>query len=186
MGAHDGAAAGEDEKTRVETHDERGAAEMNALHRWLCGSSLWKNAVERHMFPWVLEDVPLGPHVLEVGPGPGVTTELLRPKIASLTCVEIDCGLAQRLSRRMAGREVSILCADATAMPLTDGAFDTALSFTMLHHVPSTALQDRLLAEVARVLPVGGGGGHGVRRCKPRAARGPEPLSPRERGWGEG
>ncbi len=56
----------------------------------------------------------------------------------------------------MAGRDVGILCADATAMPLPDGACDTALSFTMLHHVPSTALQDRLLAEVARVLRPGG------------------------------
>jgi SAM-dependent methyltransferase len=129
---------------------------MNALHRWLCGSSLWKNAVERHMFPWVLEDMTIGPHVLEIGPGPGVTTELLRPRIERLTCVEIDCGLALRLSRRMAGRDVGILCADATAMPLPDGACDTALSFTMLHHVPSTALQDRLLAEVARVLRPGG------------------------------
>jgi len=129
---------------------------MNALHRWLCGSSVWKTAVERHLFPWVLEDVPLGSHVLEVGPGPGVTTELLRPRTERLACVEIDCRLAQRLSRRMAGRDVWILCGDATAMPLPDGAFDTALSFTMLHHVPSTALQDRLLAEVARVLRPGG------------------------------
>jgi SAM-dependent methyltransferase len=129
---------------------------MNAFHRWLCGSSLWKSAVERHMLPWVLADVPLGPHVLEVGPGPGVTTELLRPRTEHLTCVEIDCGLAQRLARRMSGRAVSIVCADATALPLPDGAFDTALSLTMLHHVPSAALQDRLLAEIARVLRPGG------------------------------
>jgi len=34
--------------------------------------------------------------------------------------------------------------------------FDAAVSMTMLHHVPSAALQDRLFAEVARVLRPGG------------------------------
>ena len=32
--------------------------------------------------------------VLEIGPGPGVTTDLLRERVARLTCVEIDRGLA--------------------------------------------------------------------------------------------
>lgn len=37
-------------------------------------------------------------------------------------------------------------------MPLADRSFDAAVCFTMLHHVPSAALQDQLLREVARVL----------------------------------
>ena len=41
-------------------------------------------------------------------------------------------------------------------MSAAAGTFDTAFSFTMLHHVPSAALQDRLLTEVARVLRPGG------------------------------
>lgn len=41
-------------------------------------------------------------------------------------------------------------------MSFADGTFDSALSFTMLHHVPSPALQDRLLSEVARVPQPGG------------------------------
>ena len=41
-------------------------------------------------------------------------------------------------------------------MSFPDSSFDGALSFTMLHHVPSAALQDGLLAEVARVLRPGG------------------------------
>ena len=35
---------------------------------------------------------------------------------------------------------------------LKNGSFSAAASFIMLHHVPSVALQDRLLAEIARVL----------------------------------
>jgi SAM-dependent methyltransferase len=41
-------------------------------------------------------------------------------------------------------------------MSLADRSFDAAVCFTMLHHVPSVSLQDRLLREVARVLRSGG------------------------------
>lgn len=37
-----------------------------------------------------------------------------------------------------------------------DGRFSAVVCFTMLHHVPSPQLQDRLLAEVSRVLRAGG------------------------------
>jgi SAM-dependent methyltransferase len=45
---------------------------------------------------------------------------------------------------------------DATQMPFSDGRFSAVVAFTMLHHLPSGALQDRMLAEVARVLRAGG------------------------------
>ena len=51
----------------------------------------------------------------------------------------------------MAGRNVTVLCENATALALPDETFDGAVSFTMLHHVPSAALR-----EVARVLRPGG------------------------------
>jgi SAM-dependent methyltransferase len=129
---------------------------MNLFHRWLCQSARWKTTVERYILPWVLDGVDLGPNVIEVGPGPGITTDLLRIRVERLTCIEIDRALADSLSRRMAGQNVTVLCEDATAIPLPDGTFDGAVSLTMLHHVPSAALQDRLLAEVARVLRPGG------------------------------
>jgi ubiquinone/menaquinone biosynthesis C-methylase UbiE len=40
-------------------------------------------------------------------------------------------------------------------MPFPDGSFSGAVSLTMLHHVPSREAQDRLLAEVCRVLKPG-------------------------------
>lgn len=45
---------------------------------------------------------------------------------------------------------------DATAMPFEDGRFSGVVSFTMLHHIPTTTLQDALFAEVHRVLRPGG------------------------------
>jgi len=129
---------------------------MNLAHRYLCRSRRWKNAVETRIVPWVLEGVDLGSNLLEFGPGPGVTTDLLRGRVKQLTCVEIDRGLADALARRTAGSNVTVLCEDATTMSLADAAFDGAVSMTMLHHVPSAGLQDRLLTEVARVLRPGG------------------------------
>jgi SAM-dependent methyltransferase len=128
---------------------------MNFMHRRLCRSERWRQTVEAHILPWILEGVELGSNVLEVGPGPGVTTDLLSPRVGRLTCVEIDRRLADSLSRRTAGRNVTVLCEDATTMSLPDASFDGAVCFTMLHHVASEALQDRLLAEVARVLRPG-------------------------------
>lgn len=129
---------------------------MNLLHRWLCRSARWKTAVESYIVPWVLEDVEVGSRAVEIGPGPGITTDVLRNRVTSLTCVEVDKELAESLRRRTSGQNVTVLHEDATAMSLPDNTFDTAFSFTMLHHVPSAALQDRLLGEVARVLRPGG------------------------------
>jgi SAM-dependent methyltransferase len=129
---------------------------MNLLHRSICGSSLWKNFLETRLVPWTLDGVPLGTDVLEIGPGPGAVTTLLSPKVPRLTCVEKDQRLANSLRRRMDGQNVSVLCEDATATSLPSGAFDSAVCFTMLHHVPTPALQDRLLAETARILRPGG------------------------------
>jgi ubiquinone/menaquinone biosynthesis C-methylase UbiE len=41
-------------------------------------------------------------------------------------------------------------------MPFPAARFSGAVCFTMLHHVPSAELQDRLLHEVCRVLRPGG------------------------------
>ncbi len=129
---------------------------MNLPHRWLCSSSRWRQAVEKYILPWTLEGLDLGSKVLEVGPGYGATTDFLRRRVAQLTCVEIDANLAESLRGRTVHQNVTVLCEDATTMSLPDASFDAAVCFTMLHHVATAALQDRLLAQVARVLRPGG------------------------------
>jgi len=129
---------------------------MNLLHRWLCASSTWKGTVEKFIVPWVLDGVDLGSDVLEVGPGYGATTDILRTRARQLTCVEIDPKLAERLRHRMGDGNVRVICQDATEMVFADESFDSAVCFTMLHHVPSQSLQDRLLRQVARILRPGG------------------------------
>ena len=108
------------------------------------------------MLPYALADARLGDDVLEVGAGPGLTTDLLREQVPRLTAVELDPELAGQLADRMAGTNVEVVHADATALPFEDGRFTGAVSFTMLHHVPTAELQDRMFADVARVLRPGG------------------------------
>ena len=88
-------------------------------------------------------------------PGLGVTTDLLRARARWLTAVELDTALAETLADRLAGTNVEVVNADATNMPFEADRFSGAVCLTMLHHVPSAALQDRLFAEVARVLRPG-------------------------------
>jgi len=128
---------------------------MNLLHRWACRSARWGKVIEQHIIPWTLEGVSLGDDALEIGPGPGLTTEALRTKVERLTCIEIDRRLAASLKKRMDRSNVKVVEGDATAMPFPDDSFSGTVSLTMLHHVPSRELQDRLLAEVCRVLKPG-------------------------------
>jgi ubiquinone/menaquinone biosynthesis C-methylase UbiE len=128
---------------------------MNRLHRWLCRSNRWRKTVAQRL-PWAIAGIDLGPNVLEIGPGPGVTTDLLRISVPRLTALEIDPILAGSLRSRLEGSNVQVIEGDATAMPFGDSEFSGALSFTMLHHVPSKELQDKVVAEVFRVLQPGG------------------------------
>src|SRR3979411_2539970 len=103
---------------------------MNALHLQLCGGDEWAEAVKQYILPWALADLDLGDDVLEVGPGPGGTTDLLKDMAPQLPAVEVDAALAAALVARMAGSNVEVVHADATAMPFADGRFSAALSFT--------------------------------------------------------
>ena len=128
---------------------------MNYLHHWLCRSGHWKKVVHERV-PWVISNSNLGPHVLELGPGPGLTTDLLMQSVPCLTVIELDAEMAASLRARLRESNVDVVTGDATAMPFPDGHFSGGVSFTMLHHVPSPKLQDKLLREVWRVLQPGG------------------------------
>ena len=128
---------------------------MNRLHHWLCRSDYWRATLQERL-PWVLGDIDLGSNVLEVGPGPGLTTDLLRMSAKNLTALELDPKLARSLRSRFERGNVRVVEGDASDMPFVNSEFSGAVSFTMLHHVPSPALQDTVLREVFRVLQPGG------------------------------
>jgi ubiquinone/menaquinone biosynthesis C-methylase UbiE len=129
---------------------------VNENHK-KCGSDEWRAVVRDTILPWALGDTDLGEDVLEVGPGYGATTDVLGERLPSVTAVEIDRELAAMLRKRFADHAaVTIVVGDATALDFPDSRFSGAACFTMLHHVATEELQDRLLAEVFRVLRPGG------------------------------
>jgi SAM-dependent methyltransferase len=128
---------------------------MNVIHRRLCRSETWACTVREQLLPWALRGVNLGGDVLEIGPGYGVTTRLLTDRARRLTVVEVDPDLAGALDAEL-GDRVRVLHGDGADLPLPQSSFDAVVCFTMLHHMPSAAAQDRLFAEAARVLRPGG------------------------------
>src|SRR5690242_860430 len=109
---------------------------MNRLHRWYCRSSHWRKTVRTRLLPWALSGIDLGDNLLEIGPGPGLTTDELHARVEKMTAVEVDPALADALTRRMAGTNVTVIESDGTRLPLADASVSAVVCFTMLHHVP--------------------------------------------------
>jgi SAM-dependent methyltransferase len=129
---------------------------MNTYHLEMLASPRWAEMLERDLLPWVTSVADLGDDVLEVGPGPGLTTDLLRTRTEHLTAVEVDPDLAARLTERLAGGNVEVILGNAAETRFTTGRFSAAACFAVLHHVESRAEQDRLFRELLRVLRDGG------------------------------
>jgi len=129
---------------------------MNSHHARLCSSPEWAKHIQGDILPAVTSGVDLGQDLLEIGPGPGAATEWLRQRVTSLTAVELDEEAAAKLTERYAGTNVRVVTGSATELSYPDESFDSVGSFTMLHHVPTLALQNKLLAEAFRVLRPGG------------------------------
>ena len=129
---------------------------MNWAHRRLCTSTVWRRALKHRILPWALDGAELGDDVLELGPGPGLTTDLLRTRAARVTALEIDPRTADALRRRLARTNVRVVADDAADLPFGDEAFSAVVALTMLHHLPSVARQNRLFAQAYRVLRPGG------------------------------
>ena len=124
---------------------------MNRVHNLICSSGWWRRRVERKLVPWGLGTAELGDRVLEIGPGFGATTRVLADRLGRLDVLELEPRYCEKLRTEL-GERVTVTQGDATRMPYPDASFSAVLSFTMLHHIPERALQDRAFAEIARVL----------------------------------
>jgi SAM-dependent methyltransferase len=124
---------------------------MNLCHRVFCSSHRYFKSVEDTLLPWVLADVDLGDNVLEIGPGYGANIRVLIDRAPHYTAVEIDQTMAERLQHTYSDR-ARIIRGDGTDTGLPAEEFSSVVCFTMLHHIPTPALQDQMLAEVFRVL----------------------------------
>ena len=129
---------------------------MNKNHANLLGTAEWAAYLHEEILPVVTDGVDLGDDLLEIGPGPGAATEWLRHRVKRLVALELEPAAAAALGARFAGTNVEAVVGDATALPYPDESFDSVGMFTMLHHVPTCALQNAILAGALRALRPGG------------------------------
>lgn len=109
---------------------------MNENHARLCPSPQWAAHLRDEVLP--------------------AATEWLRHRVRRLVAVERDAAAAADLRAKHAMDNVQVVHGDGTDVAFDDATFDSVGCFTMLHHVPTAALQDALLGEALRVLRPGG------------------------------
>ena len=129
---------------------------MNENHADVCGSPEWAAYIRTEILPSLTQHADLGDEMLEIGPGPGAATGWLRDRVKKLIAIEIDEEAAARLAATYQDTNAEIVTGDATKLSYPDESFDSVGSFTMLHHVPTAALQNKIFAEAFRVLRPGG------------------------------
>jgi SAM-dependent methyltransferase len=129
---------------------------VNENHLKMLASPRWAEVLRQHVLPWLESVGELGDDVVEVGPGPGLTTDLLLTLTARITAVEVDAGLAAQLARRLADGNVEVINASAERTGLVLDRFSAAACFAVLHHTDTGLAQDRVFAELLRILRPGG------------------------------
>jgi SAM-dependent methyltransferase len=129
---------------------------MNDNHATLCSSPEWAEFLTGEVLGPLAARFELGAHLLELGPGYGASTRWLRHRVKRLTALELDPTLAAQLEDEFAGTNVSVEVGDCTKPGFADASFDSVATFTMLHHLPTTAQQYVALTEAHRLLRPGG------------------------------
>jgi 2-polyprenyl-3-methyl-5-hydroxy-6-metoxy-1,4-benzoquinol methylase len=96
-----------------------------------------------------------GKHVLEIGCGRGVGSEVILDRLGAerVTAFDLDDSMVELARRRLHARPVSLSVGDVCAIDQPSGAIDTVVDFGIIHHVPDW---QQSIAEIARVLRPGG------------------------------
>src|SRR3954451_15404489 len=82
---------------------------MHADHFAFLASDAWAKMLQADLLPWLTANGDLGDDVLEIGPGPGRTTDLLRERAAHVMALELDRPLANALAARLTGSNVDVV-----------------------------------------------------------------------------
>ncbi|HYZ68325.1 MAG TPA: class I SAM-dependent methyltransferase, partial [Mycobacterium sp.] len=96
-----------------------------------------------------------GEHVLEVGCGRGVGSEVILDRLGAtrVTAFDLDESMVELARRRLHDRPVSLAVGDVCEIEQPSGAVDAVVDFGIIHHVPDW---QQSIGEIARVLRPGG------------------------------
>lgn len=133
--------------------------EMHSFEKWFVNSRLFNFFHTRVFLPKVfaLANGTVGPVMLEIGCGTGVTThEILRRfRHARVFAIDYDAEQVEAAKRRLASfaERVTVQQGDATALALPNASIDAVFEFNVFHHIRK---YERAIGEVHRVLKPGG------------------------------
>src|ERR1700752_1291734 len=113
---------------------------MNAVEHFICSSSLWRHLTQRHLLPWVLSDMRLGDHVLEIGAGYGPATSLLRKSVARVTSLVYDPNATVKLKLLVNCRGGEALTSEGSPLPFPADPFSSVIAVLVLHHMKTQEL----------------------------------------------
>lgn len=117
--------------------------------------AVWRSREEADLGP-VLDALPGGGRVLDVGAGRGRLADRLADRFERVIALEPDPSRAEDCRRAVAGRaNVTVVCADLAGAPLGEGEVDAVVCHHVLQHVPTGAVPT-MLAGMRRVLRPGG------------------------------
>ena len=122
----------------------------------LLGTPEWAAFLHEEVLPVVTRGVDLGDDLLEIGPGPGRRRSGCGTGSSALSPSSSNLRRPPRSGSGSREPTCEAVAGDASALPYPDESFDAVGMFTMLHHVPTRALQDAILAGAFRALRPGG------------------------------
>jgi len=104
----------------------------------------------------VIDALPPGGRVLDVGAGHGRLAALLAGRFTSVVALEPDVARAAECSRRVATHDnVDVVAADIFVTSLEEGSFDAVVCHHVLQHVPSRSVP-AMIERMHRLLAPGG------------------------------
>ena len=107
----------------------------------------WNHNIHYH--PVLLETVPDGARVLDVGCGEGMLSRELAVRASAVLGVDLDAASIELARATTRESNVDYLCADVLVHPLAPASFDAVVSVATLHHL-GTEPGLRRLAELVR------------------------------------
>ena len=109
--------------------------------------------MHRYAYALVEEYANETDRLLEIGFGEGYGSEIVREWVDEYVGVEVDDEAVRHANDRYSHSKSTFLSYDGATLPFADSAFDIAISFQVLEHVPDPA---RFVREARRVVRQGG------------------------------
>lgn len=111
--------------------------------------------------PWTrrLSQLSADATLVEVGCGTGRMTARFAPFVCRAVAIDFSLQSLIRCREKLASagiENVTLIQADATALPIKGGAADRVLSCQVLEHLPTPSARDQMVSELRRICKKGG------------------------------